>query len=276
MTNSLPLEISVPPNGVYFAESVHARDFEMHERRDPFHKLLFVQRGRVELHTQAGQRSVETMGPERALLPIAAGVRHRILDQEPSVILLLGLGDEFLRRDGDVWEIWQRLQHNPVSARVMEGGFAGWWRRAVLEQTHQGAGASVTVRAMAMQVLVAADRNVVREQADTTVERVRAVQRAMGETFFESWDIDRAALRAGLSRRQFTLRFKEVTGETFVEHLNGLRLAHAERLLRTGGHSVTGATFSAGFEDLSHFYRLFRGKHGMPPRRWLEVVGADG
>lgn len=273
VTNSLPLEIKVSGTGVHFAESVHARDFEMSERCDPFHKLLLVQRGRVELHTKTGRESVETMGRERALLPIPAGVRHRVLDQEPSVILLLGLGDEFLRRDDDVWQIWLRLQRNPVDARVMEGGFAGWWRRAVLEQTLQGPGAGVTVRAMALQVLVAADRNVARPTAHSAVERVRMVQREVKETFFEAWDIDRAAQRAGLSRRQFTLRFKEVTGETFVDHLNGLRLIHAERLLRTGGHSVTGATFSAGFEDLSHFYRLFRGKHGMPPRRWLEEVG---
>jgi AraC-like DNA-binding protein len=271
MIMSRPLEISVPSTGVYFAESVHARDFAMPERADEFHKLVFVQRGRIELRTRAGKKSVEIMGPERALLPIPAGVRHQIVDQEPSVILVLALGDAFLRRDPDVWEIWERLQVHPVSGRVMVGGFAGWWRRAVLEQTLRGPGAGVTVRAMALQVLVAADRHVTRPLADSTKERVRAVQRTVKETFFEDWTIDRAAQRAGLSRRQFTLRFKEVSGQTFVAYLNGLRLAHAERLLGSGGHSVTGAAFSAGFEDLSHFYRLFRGKHGLPPRRWLQV-----
>ncbi len=270
MITSQPLEIEVPSAGVYFAESVHARDFEMRERSDPFHKLLFVQRGRVELHTYVGSRVVETAGAGRALLPIPAGVRHRVLDHESSVILLLGLGEAFLRRDADVWEIWQRLQHNSGGARLMEGAFAGWWRRAVLEQSLRGPGCDVSVRAIALQVLVAADRHVTRPRADSAVERVRSVRRSVEETFFEAWDIDRAAQRAGLARRQFTLRFKEVTGETFVAHLNGLRLAHVERLLRTGGHSVTGAAFSAGFEDLSHFYRLFRGKHGRPPRRWLE------
>lgn len=272
MSDSPPVQFPVPDTGVYFAESVHLKDFEKSLRTDPFHKIVFVQRGRMELQSSAGRKSLTVMGPERTLLAVPAGVRHRLLDHEASVILVLGLGDKFLRRDPDIWEIWQRLLVHPVSGRMMEGGFAGWWRRAVLEQTLQGPGCAVTVRAMAMQVLVAADRHVGRPSTDSTAERVREVQRHVEETFFEPWTIDRAAQRAGLSRRQFTLRFKGVTGTTFVGKLNDLRLTHAERLLRSRGHSVTGAAFSAGFEDLSHFYRLFRGKHGLPPRRWLESV----
>ena len=273
MNVSQPIQFSVPDDGVYFAESVHTKDFEMSLRTDPFHKIIFVQRGRLELQSSAGRKSLTVMGPERTLLAVPAGVKHRLLDHEPSMILVLGLGDGFLRRDRDIWEIWRRLLVHPVSGRMMEGGFAGWWRRAVLEQTLRGPGYAVTVRAMAMQVLVAADRHVARPLADSTEERVQLVQRSVRETFFEDWTIDQAAQRAGLSRRQFTLRFKEITGLTFVEHLNGLRLDHAERLLRSRGHSVTGAAFSAGFEDLSHFYRLFRNRHGQPPRRWLEEAG---
>ncbi len=270
MLNSEPVQISVPDDGVYFAESFHARDFEMPQRADPFHKIIFVQRGRLELVSQQGRRSSVVMGPERTLLAVPAGVRHRLLDHEPSVILVLALGDRFIRRDRDIWEIWQRLLVHPVDGRMMRSGFAGWWRRAVLEQTLRGPGYAVTVRAMAMQVLVAADRHVADAAEDPTEERVRMVVQRMQETFFENWTIDGAAARAGLSRRQFTLRFKQVVGTTFVDHLTGLRLAHAERLLQSRGHSVTGAAFSAGFEDLSHFYRLFRQRHGMPPRKWLE------
>lgn len=272
MSPSRPAPFHVPENEVYFAESMHFKDYQASLHQDPFHKIIFIQRGRMELQSAAGRNSLTVMGPERTLLAVPAGVKHRLLDHEPSVILVLGLGDKFLRRDQDIWEIWKRLLVHPVSGRMMEGGFAGWWRRAVLEQTLQGPGHAVTVRAMAMQVMVAADRNVSGSTDDSAAERVRGVQRQVRETFFENWTIDRAAQRAGLSRRQFTLRFKEVSGTTFVAHLNKLRLAHAERLLRSREHSVTGAAFSAGFEDLSHFYRLFRSKHRMPPRRWLETT----
>lgn len=269
MSSSHPVHFSVPDDGVYFAESVHARDFIMPQRVDPFHKLIFVQHGRIELHTQGGGQHVEQMGEERALLAVPAGVRHRILDEVPSAILVLGLGDAFLRHDPVMWDIWERIQQRPVSARVMEGGFAGWWRRAMVEQTHQGRAYGLTLRAMAMQMLVAADRNVTEPGTNRTEQRIHLVMRRMRETFFEDWTIERAAERAGLSRRQFTQRFREIAGESFVQYLTGLRLAHAESLLLGGHHGVTGAALSAGFADLSHFYRLFRQKHGQPPLKWL-------
>jgi AraC-like DNA-binding protein len=269
MSQSLPVSFSVPDGGVYFAESVHARDFIMPERVDPFHKLIFVQRGRIELRTQSGEATVAEMGDERALLAVPAGVRHRILDEVPSVILVLGLGDGFLRQDQVMWDIWERIQERPVSARVMEGGFAGWWRRAMVEQTQQGRAYGLTLRAMAMQMLVAADRNVTEPGTTRTEQRVRLVMRRMRETFFEDWTIERAAERTGLSRRQFTQRFREIAGASFVQYLTSLRLAHAEHLLLGRHHGVTGAALSAGFADLSHFYRLFRQKHGQPPLQWL-------
>ena len=272
MATSRPIELIVPDDGVFFAESVHTRDFEMTQRVEPYHKLLFVQRGRIELKTLEGKRTIESMGPERSVLSVPAGVRHHVLDQEPSVILLLGLGDIFLRRDAEVWDVWMRLQEQQVHASLMDGAFAGWWRRAVLEQSIQGPGHGLVVRAMALQVLVSASRHAARPLNDLAEERIRAIERELSETFYEGWTIDRAAQRAGLSRRQFTLRFREVTGRTFVDHLNRLRMAHAERLLRSASHSVTGAAFSSGFGDLSHFYRLFRNKHGMSPRAWLSEV----
>ncbi len=203
----------------------------------------------MELVSRQGRRTVVSMGVERALLPVSAGTRHRLLDHEPSVILVLALSDGFLRRDHDVWEIWRRLQSRSVNVRVMEGGFAGWWRRAVLEQTLQDPGYVATVRAMALRVLVAAERNAASPDADSTEERVRSVQRRVRETFFEDWTIDRAAQQAGLFRRQFTLRLWEIAGERLWLTLatcgwrtrrdfsavvaTALRVPHSRRALRT-------------------------------------------
>ncbi len=41
-------------------------------------------------------------------------------------------------------------------------------------------------------------------------------------------------------------------------------------LLGEGRHSVIGAAFSSGYGDLSNFYRLFRQRHGLPPREWAD------
>jgi len=98
--------------------------------------------------------------------------------------------------------------------------------------------------------------------------RVAAVAREMEVSFYEEWNQDRAAIRAGVSRRHFSMLFRKPCGRTFWERLTDLRLIHATQLLRKGDHSVTGAVFACGFGDVSQFYRLFRAHYGLPPKQW--------
>ncbi|WP_221029752.1 helix-turn-helix domain-containing protein [Actomonas aquatica] len=273
MPTSAPLHFTVPADGVVFAESVHAGDFRMSERTDPFHKVLYVQRGRVALQLGAAEEGPVLEAGAGTLLIVPAGQRHRLTDVELSVLLLLGFGKEFVDTDADLREMWNRLRRSQGSSMrlrpVQAGPVVGCWRQGILEQTEQRRGHGVAARMLALQVLLGADRYQLRAVEDSTAERVTHLLEDLETTFYRPWSIDLAAHQVGLSRRQFTLRFREQTGKSFVEYLNALRLAHAERLLRSGRYSVTGAAFSSGFEDLSHFYRLFRGRHGVAPKQWM-------
>jgi AraC-like DNA-binding protein len=95
------------------------------------------------------------------------------------------------------------------------------------------------------------------------------VRREIDESFFDQWDLCRAATRAGLSRRRFTELFRAEAGSTFWDYLNERRMEHAARLLRGEGRSITGVIFACGFNDVSNFYRLFRRRFGAAPRAWL-------
>jgi AraC-like DNA-binding protein len=46
-------------------------------------------------------------------------------------------------------------------------------------------------------------------------------------------------------------------------------LAHAAKLLRGREHSLLGVIFTCGFNDVSHFYRMFRRRYGAAPGAWL-------
>ncbi len=257
-----------------FAESEHASDFAMTEREDAFHKVLFVQRGVVELRFSGVGGASGLRAETGTMLVVPAGRRHCLFDVEPSVLLLLGLGRRFVEGDEDLRSMWGRLgqvQNGSMRLRPVQAGpVVGLWRQGILEQAENRRGRGVAVRMLALQVLLGADRYQLRTMEDSTAERVELLRQDLEQTFYRPWSIDRAAHHVGLSRRQFTLRFRQLTGVSFVEYLNHQRLAHAERLLRSGRYSVTGAAFSSGFEDLSHFYRLFRGRHGLPPKRWME------
>lgn len=97
--------------------------------------------------------------------------------------------------------------------------------------------------------------------------------------FFRQQTLDMAALSTGLSRRQFTRIFRQLTGTTWHEHLQALRLRHACRLLRETNTSVLAVAFECGFETPSNFHRAFREAFGCTPsafRAGREPGGAGG
>ncbi len=246
----------------------------MPARTESFHKVLYVQRGRMRLHGKELARRAARQGDAGAVFVVPAGREHRIVDEVPSVILLLCLGDRWLRRTRQVADLWSELVAKSDAATLELGTAmaAEWeqmWRRALLEQASNRTGAEVLCDALTLQALVMLARQTPGQGDDSAEARVRQVTREIEETFLERWTIDEAAGRAGLSRRHFTQSFRRLNESTLVNYLHKLRLDHAERLLASGRHTITGAAFSSGFEDLAHFYRLFKRRHGRAPGEWL-------
>jgi AraC family L-rhamnose operon regulatory protein RhaS len=271
MRVSRPISVSLPAHGILFAESAHAADFRMAPRTDPYHKLIYVLSGRVAYRENQRAKAVEARAGTMLIVP--RGVAHEITDQQASSLLLLCLSGEFLGLEADLASLWLPLsrltERRLVLGQPARHQLEAMWRRALVEAQHARLGGSVTVRALAVQTLVLLARLPVTEGGATAAERVSAVIREIKETFYDEWDIDRAAARSGLSRRRFTELFRAATGQTFWDLLNDLRLAHAAKLLRGREHSLLGVIFTCGFNDVSHFYRMFRRRYGAAPGAWL-------
>lgn len=269
MKVSKPLAVTLPPSGVYFAESVHAQDFAMSPRADTYHKLVYVLRGRVMYLEAQCEPVIAVAG---ALLFVPARTRHLLEDEEPSTLLLLCFGEGFVREEPELQEFWQTW----AAARMLtlggstQRGLEGLWRRALVERAYPRPGGASAARALALQVLVLIARQPLVKKRDDAASRVAAVAREIEETFFEKWSLDGAAERAGLSRRHFSAHFRAAVGKTFWDHLTAVRLAHAAELLTRGEHSITGVIFACGFGDVSQFYRLFHAKYGCAPKAWAE------
>jgi AraC-like DNA-binding protein len=63
--------------------------------------------------------------------------------------------------------------------------------------------------------------------------------------------------------------FRILVGRTVHAYLEDTRLGAAALLLAGGVTSVTEAALAAGYANPSHFAKLFRRRHGVPPARWL-------
>lgn len=266
-----PLTVVVPASGVAFAESVHEIDFRMAERRDPFHKLIYVLRGTVMQTTSEEPRVPVTLHAGTVWI-VPRGERHGLIDREPATLLLLCVDPAFVGRESGLDDSWRELTRLPGRRleldRLARQRLEGAWRRALLEQSHPRLGSAPAVRALAVQILVQLARRPSLSAASTSSARVTSVIREIDDAFFEDWSLDRAASRAGLSRRRFSQLFREATGRTVHDHLQDLRLTRVARLLQSGEHSILGAMFMCGFGDTSHFYRVFKSRFGLPPRQW--------
>ena len=64
--------------------------------------------------------------------------------------------------------------------------------------------------------------------------------------------------------------FKECTGIPFVSYLNHLKVERAKELLGRE-QSVTGVSMELGFENLTHFERVFKSITGVSPTAWKKL-----
>ncbi|NLR82965.1 AraC family transcriptional regulator [Chitinophaga eiseniae] len=64
--------------------------------------------------------------------------------------------------------------------------------------------------------------------------------------------------------------FKQRTNKTLVDIIKEVRINHASKLLMKGGHNVTEACYSSGYNSLSNFNKHFREVKGLSPRDYLK------
>jgi AraC-like DNA-binding protein len=86
-------------------------------------------------------------------------------------------------------------------------------------------------------------------------------------------DLDQLAMRAGMSRRSFTRRFRLETGLSFTRWKRAA-IAHHALARIANGDTVSAAAFDAGYESVSAFIAMFRRHFGAAPRQYLAASGA--
>lgn len=271
MPTKRPIAVQMPDYGVYAGESVHQPGFRMADRVDPFQKILYIFRGEI-YYEEMGEPDPVVFS-QGSFLPVPAGKRHRFRDITPATLLLLCLSEAFVSSNPDIRQVWSVLENRRFSplrpGRNLCQNLERALRRVLFEQNYAQLGSKTVICAEARSILVSLSRLPEKVQDDSSHRRVTGVLDRMKRTFYTHWNLDTAASSASLSRRQFSQLFREITGQTFLQALTELRLVHTTELLKKGSHSIVGAAFSSGFEDISHFYRLFSKYYGMPPGAWL-------
>lgn len=96
-------------------------------------------------------------------------------------------------------------------------------------------------------------------------ERMRRILEFTLEHFTEEININQVAEIAHLTVPSFCRYFKHRTRKTYIDYLNELRVSHARKLLITTELDVGQVGFESGFQNLSHFHRVFKKNTGLTP-----------
>lgn len=83
--------------------------------------------------------------------------------------------------------------------------------------------------------------------------------------------LEDASKMAMMSVAYFSFVFKQITGKTFVEYKNDLRIAKAIELLEDYSNSITDICFKIGFNDTAYFSKLFKKETGISPRKYRNI-----
>ncbi len=92
------------------------------------------------------------------------------------------------------------------------------------------------------------------------------------EHFTEALTLSDVARAASLSKFHFCRLFRRETGLAFRDYLQGLRVQRARALLADPRLTVTEVAYAVGFNDLSHFDKVFRRIAGVPPSEYRRTL----
>ncbi|MCM3626653.1 AraC family transcriptional regulator [Paenibacillus glycanilyticus] len=140
------------------------------------------------------------------------------------------------------------------------------------------------IRNMAIELLLftarhARKRNSPPSDELTPVQRkVTDIIRHINLHFRDPLHLDELAKHFFISKGHLSRVFKEVTGFGFSQYINITRIKEAEHLLRETDWSITEISERCGFENFSHFGKVFKELSGLSPRafRKLELNKNNG
>ena len=148
-------------------------------------------------------------------------------------------------------------------------------RRLVDEYEHPGYATEISMKCRLAEVLL----SLLRDSRDFTQELVPAnemtacIYRALihiRQHFKEELEEAAMAKQYGISYSYFSRQFKQITGMSFKQYLNSLRIHYAEQLLLTSRKSVTEIAGECGYNNTSYFISMYKRLKGETPKKTLQ------
>lgn len=106
--------------------------------------------------------------------------------------------------------------------------------------------------------------------ADTSLSIQKKMVSYIYEHYRNTISLNDIASSGNVSRSQCCRIFQKYLRQSPIEFLNSYRLETARYLLEHTTYSITEIALSCGFNHISYFSEMFRGKYGTTPRKYRE------
>jgi AraC-like DNA-binding protein len=106
-------------------------------------------------------------------------------------------------------------------------------------------------------------------------DKIEVVYKHINENFKESISLGDISDLVSMTVPAFCRYFKKSTGKTFTKLVNEYRIVHATKLLAESTLSITDVSFECGFNNFSHFNKLFKeftGKNASTYRNEIKKI----
>lgn len=180
-------------------------------------------------------------------------------DERGSYLMDLALGT------GDRKVMWtaKEAEDSGISAEIL---------KIANEAEQQDYGYDIAMKAGAARVLLAIlrDTRPIESRLDcglseNNIRRIYDVTVYINSHYGENLTASDCASRAIMSVSYFSRCFAKVTGKSFKDYLNTVRVSHAEKALATTDRSVTEIAADCGFSNVSYFISVYKKLKGITP-----------
>ncbi|MBB5874390.1 transcriptional regulator GlxA family with amidase domain [Allocatelliglobosispora scoriae] len=109
---------------------------------------------------------------------------------------------------------------------------------------------------------------ILRARLDSAAAGLGQLLEWIEENAYRDLSLDDLASRAAMSIRTLNRRFREETGQTPMQWLNGVRIRQAQELLETTDHGVDRIAHQVGFTSPTNFRAQFKRISGVAPQAY--------
>lgn len=235
------------------------------------HLLYVVLGGSVKL--TCGRQTWTVGKNEMILLRRAQSVSYKKQGSEETGLfesLLFAINDELLKdflttQQVQIPQMTEELgaQVSPMSERLV----AYCWSLSPYfndpSQTNPG-----LLRLKVMELLynvMDCSKNIFRQMLQLRQPVKTDLHRVVEDNYTSPISLDELAYLSGRSLSSFKREFQEIYGEPPARWIREKRLSKARQMLRSSRLSVADVAYSLGFENPTHFSRIFKQQYGISP-----------